>query len=261
MKYRQEAISWLLHSVKILLGDESIRRYIIVKYNPDIDNQAKKCIRTFNAFVQNGKSRDDKAKQIVKFCDEMSKREGIVVFTATNIQKDKLDMETHFQSYILNNNLKTILTIDPAFDRTKDAQAGIYMAEVSNEVVIPFFLTQGYSSCFVDLSNPAQVCDGDVFCQSWSLLILLNKIRNSEFLDDISFDIPHIQIDKYDMLLQFYQQIFTDLPELGDNLKTEYEAEVTNTRGPNAPTKVKKQCILDFDPRELLLSMTKNDMI
>ena len=57
MKYRQEAISWMLHSLKILLGDESIRRYIILKYNPDITNQSKKSIRTFDAFVQKGKTR------------------------------------------------------------------------------------------------------------------------------------------------------------------------------------------------------------
>jgi len=260
MKYRQEAISWLLHSIKILFGDESIRRYIIVKYNPEIDNQAKKCLRTFNAFVQNGKTREDKTKQITKFCDEMSKRHGIIVFTATNIQQDKLDMETHFQSYILNNNTKTLFVIDPAFDKTKEDQKGIYMAEVSNEVVIPFFQTLGYSNNFIELSSPAQICDGDVFCQSWSLLILLNKLRNNEFLKDMSFDIPQHQIDKYDMLLQFYKQIFTDLPELGDNLRTEYEAEIINTCGPNAPTKVKKEGILQFDPVELLLDMSKNEM-
>jgi hypothetical protein len=92
------------------------------------------------------------------------------------------------------------------------------------------------------------------------LLILLNKIRNNEFLQDTSFEIPADQLDKYEMLLQFYQQIFTDLPELGDNLRTEYEAEITNTRGPNAPNKLKKQGILEFEPRELLLSMTKHEM-
>jgi len=260
MTYRSKSISWLLHALKIVLGDESIRRYIIIKYNHGLENQAKKCIRTFNAFVQKGKTREDKAQTIVNFCDEMKKRTGTFVFTATNIQRDPLDMETHFQSYIVNNILKKIFIVDPAFDKTKEGKAGIYMAEVSTEVVIPFFEKHGYQSHFIDLSSPAQVCDGDVFCQSWSLLILLNKLRNNEFLHDYSFEIPGAQIDKYDMLLQFYQQIFTDLPELGDNLRTEYEAEITNVRGPNAPTKLQKEGMLKIDPVELLLSMTKEDM-
>ena len=38
-KIKGTAISWLLHSIKILLGDESIRRYIIIKYNPDLKNK------------------------------------------------------------------------------------------------------------------------------------------------------------------------------------------------------------------------------
>ena len=260
MSYRSKAVSWLLHSLKILLGDESIRRYIIVKFNPNLENQPKKCIRTFNAFVKKGKSREDKALQITKFCDEISKRKGIVVFTATNIQRDPLDMETHFQSYIVDNNTKTVLIMDPAFDKTKEGQAGIYMAEVSNEVVIPFFQQEGFQAQFIELSSPAQICDGDVFCQSWSLLILLNKLRNNEFLEDLTFEIPEEQIYKYDMLLQFYKQIFTDLPELGDNLRTEYEAEITNVRGPNAPTKAQKESMLQIDPVELLLTMTKEEM-
>ena len=179
MKYRKEAISWLLHSLKILLGDESIRRYIIIKYNPLLTNQAKKCIRTFNAFVQKGKTRNDKAKIIEDYCDDMSKRKGVVVFTATNIQQNELDNETHFQSYILDNNSKTIYIVDPAYDKSKSGHAGIYMAEVSNEVVIPFFKKKHYDTLFIDLNRPAQVSDGDVFCQSWSLYILLELLKNN----------------------------------------------------------------------------------
>jgi hypothetical protein len=258
--YREEAISWLLHSIKILLGDESIRRYIILKYNPQVTNQSKKCIRTFNAFVEKGKTREDKATKIIAFCDEMSQRKNTIVFTATNIQKDKFDNETHYQSYILDNDAKKLLIIDPAYDKTKEGKAGIYMAEVSSEVIIPFFQAKGYKTQFMDLSTPAQVCDGDVFCQSWSLYILLQKIKNNEYNKNISFRIPQDQIEKYNMLLEFYKQIFTDMPELCDNLKTEYEAEILESRGPRAPTKVQKKGILAFDPIDLLKKMTKYEM-
>jgi len=260
MKHRQQAISWLLHAIKIVLGDESIRRYIIVKYNERITNSAKKCIRTFNAFIKQGKTRDDKAQEIIKYCDEMSQRKRVVVFTATNIQRTKFDQETHFQSYILDNTNKRLLIVDPAFDGSKDGKMGIYFAEVSTEVVIPFFQSLQYDCEFISLSSPAQVCDGDVFCQSWSLYILLQKLKNNEYLTDSTFDIPVDQLDKYDMLLQFYKQLFQDFPELGDNLRTEYEAEIMATRGPNAPKKTQKEEILQYDPVTLLLDMTKYEM-
>ena len=258
MKHREQAISWLLHSLKIVLGDESIRRYIILHYNPKLTNRSKKCIRTFDAFVPIGKTREDKARQIVRYCGDMAQKNDTVVFTATNIQRDKYDTETHFQSYIVDNNSKTVLVVDPAFDNTKDGK-GIYFAEVSNEVVIPFFQSIDYTTQFVCLSNPAQVSDDDIFCQSWSLYILLQQLKNKKCGEPYVV-IPFEQIEKYYVLLNFYKQIFADMPELCENLETEYEAEILETRGPNAPTKTQKQQLLSFNPIELLFSMTADEM-
>lgn len=260
MEYREEAISWLLHSLKILLGDESIRRYIVLKYNPTLKNKSKTCIRTFDAFVPKGKTRSDKANQIVKYCNEMVEKKGVVVFTATNIQHDIFDNETHFQSYILDNNSKKILVVDPSYDKTKEKGAGIYMTEVSNEVVIPFFESKGYTNHFINLSSPAQICEDDVFCQSWSLYILLQKLKNNEFVHDVSFEIPEHQVDKYDMLLAFYKQIFTDMPELCENLQTEYFGEIAEAKGPRSPTQNEKKAMLAMNPAELLLGMSKYEM-
>ena len=260
INYRQKAISWLFHSLKIIFGDESIRRYIILFYNPTITNRNKKYIRTFDAFVEPGKTREDKADEINRFCKDILKKKGVTVFTATNIQQNKFDNETHFQSYIVNNCVKKLIVIDPAYDKTKDGCAGIYMAEVSNEVVIPYFTENGYSVQFICLSSPAQICESDVFCQSWSLYILLQKIQNNEYLTDVSLEIPVEQLDKYDMLLQFYKQVFTDMPELGDNLRAEYEGEILDTRGPTKPTKIEKEAYLRFDPVDLLMKLTKYEM-
>jgi len=258
--YRQKAISWLLHAIKIILGDESIRRYIILFYYPDITNGGKKYIKTFDAFVPKGKTREDKAEVITKYCETASQKNGVVVFTATNIQQNILDNETHFQTYIVDNSTKSLIISDPAFDRTKEGNAGIYMAEVSNEVVIPFFEKKGYKTKFVELTTPAQICEGDVFCQSWSLYILLQKLKNNEYLHDTSLEIPEEQINKYDMLLGFYKQLFTDMPELGENLTAEYEGEIVDNRGPNKPTKTEKENFLNFDPVELLMDMSKHEM-
>ena len=55
MKIRELAISWILHSIKIILGDEGIRRYIILNKFPNIKNNFKKAIRTFDSFVKKKK--------------------------------------------------------------------------------------------------------------------------------------------------------------------------------------------------------------
>jgi len=257
MKDRQKAISWLLHSLKIVLGDESIRRYITLFYYPEIKNKSKKSIRNYNALIQKGKTRKDKMDKITKFCGKILQNKDITVFTATNIQRDLSDHETHFQSFILDNNNKKLYVIDPAYDKTKENNAGIYMAEVAYEVIIPFFKDEHYIIEFINLSTPAQISEGDVFCQSWSLYILLQKLKRNEYMEDASFEIPEKQLDKYDMLLEFYKQIFTDMPELGENLLTEYEAEIEQAQELKS---TEKENYLQFDPVELLLDMTKYEM-
>ena len=257
MKHKQKAISWLLHSLKIVLGDESIRRYITLFYYPEIKNKSKKYMRTFNAFIPKGKTRQDKMDKIKNFCGKILQNKDITIFTATNIQRDLFDHETHFQCFILENNNKKLYVIDPAYDKTKENNAGIYMAEVAYEVIIPFFQNEEYTIDFIVLSTPAQISEGDVFCQSWSLYILLQKLKNNEYIHNTSFEIPEKQIDKYDMLLEFYKQIFTDMPELGENLLTEYTAEIQEA---TSLKKTEKDNYLQFEPVELLLNMSKYEM-
>ena len=116
---QDKAVSWMLHALKIVLGDESIRRYIILYYYPTITNPSKKCIRTFDAFVESAKKREEKSNEIIKYCNKMSRKTDMVVFTASNIQRTKCDNETHFQSYIINNTTKKLSIIDPAYDPNK----------------------------------------------------------------------------------------------------------------------------------------------
>ena len=43
---------------------------------------------------------------------------GTIVFTATNVQRDEDDFETHFQTFIVDNDDKIVYAIDPAYDKT-----------------------------------------------------------------------------------------------------------------------------------------------
>lgn len=85
-------------------------------------------------------------------------------------------------------------------------------------------------------------------------------LQNGKYLRDIAFDIPETQLDKYDMLLAFYKQLFTDMPELQENLRVEYEGEILESRGPNRLKKIEKEALLQVDPVEILLGLTKYEM-
>ena len=258
-----------------MLGDESIRQEILLHYHPDlhkgnakklakINNSAGIHIRTFDAFVECedgacfAQAIEKKQKIIQDYLFEIIKLKGIITFTATNIQRDADDGETHFQSYIVNNDAKTVWVIDPAYnakvletDVLKSNQ-GIYYAEVTHDVVKPFFeeYAPEYEFCFVPLLHPAQISFADVFCQSWSLMILNVQLKNTELTEHF---IPKYQKEKYKMLLDFYKRIFIDIPSLANYLYTEYEGEIKENFGD-------KSSLLNADPVKILLSMTSSKM-
>ena len=253
---RKNAISWLLHSIKILLGDEGIRRYIILNFNPTLKNKSIKDLRTFDAFIKKGKTRADKNKEIENYLKHAIKLKGIVVFTATNVQQDDNDIETHFQSYIIDNKNKKIYVIDPAFNKNGERFVGIYYAEVTHEVIKPFLEAKGYEVNFVHLTKPAQTTTDDVFCQSWSLLILLNLLDDNNYEKNVEFNIPSKKIEKYNMLLTFYKTIFNHMPELRENLKFEYNGSIIDARF----SQEEETELLNINTYELLQSMKDSDM-
>ena len=261
-------VSWVLHALKIVLGDESIREEIILHYSPDLhkgnltklkrigNSNHKHHVITFNAFIESGKTREDKIDKIRDYLEKIVEMPGTVAFTATNVQQDENDFETHFQSFIIDNDAKRVLIIDPAYDKTKKSGKGIYHAEIAREIVKPFFKflnmdleeEDEYKVRFLKLTNPAQIAHDDVFCQSWSLFILNSLLENDAYKSAREFKIPASQMDKYDMILGFYKRIFTDIPSLRGYLNAEYEGEVVD------------DYLLEADPYKVLMSMTKADM-
>ena len=96
--------------------------------------------------------------------------------------------------------------------------------------------------------NPAQIAHDDVFCQSWSLFMLISLLENDAYKSATDFEIPVSQTDKYSMILGFYKRIFNDIPSLRGYLNVEYQGEITDDN------------LLEADPYKVLMSMTKADM-
>ena len=267
MKLKELAISWLIHSIKILLGDEGIRRYIILNKFPNLKHNLKKDIRTFNPFIKRRKTRQDKHKEIENYLDYIIKlKKDIVVFTATNVQQNDKDIETHYQSFIVDNNNKKVYAIDPAFDKDEENFIGIYYAEITHDVIKPFFETKGYDLDFVHLSTPAQSTTNDVFCQSWSLLILLDLLKNNKYQEEnLKFKIPRTKPERYEMILDFYKDIFIhSTPELLDNLQEEYNGSINDYKydvdDDDCLNEEQKKQLLEVDIADLLHKMKKSDI-
>lgn len=277
MEINDLAISWLLHSIKIILGDESIRRYIILNTIHYLKHTLKKDIRTFDPFVKKNKTRQDKYKIIEKYLDYVITLDDIIVFTATNVQQHENDNETHYQSFIVDNDNKKVYVIDPAFDKKQENYIGIYYAEVTHESIKPYFETNGYNVSFIHLERPAQSTKNDVFCQTWSLLILLEILENNKYKEhSLEIKIPKLKLERYKKLLDFYKAIFKNMPELQENLREEYKGSISDaaTAFDTAETETvtetsdtedllteeQKQQLLEIDVYELLESMDEYDM-
>jgi hypothetical protein len=271
--------SWVLHALKIIMGDESIRQQILLHYHPELHKgnitklktvgNRQNHVKTFNAFIEPGKTREDKFQKIRNYLRTVITLKGTVVFTASNVQYDEDDVETHYQTFIVDNDAKKVYMIDPANDRTVDKNdakykksktilvsgQGIYYAQLAHEIVKTFFeQNTDYTVELVQLSSPAQIIENDVFCQSWSLYILDQLLENDAYKKSAVVKIPETQINKYDKILRFYQRIISEIPVLSEYLIAEYEGEITDCD--DCP----KDALLNVNPVDFLLGMTKTDM-
>jgi hypothetical protein len=259
---RNIAISWCLHSMKEVLGMEEIRNIIIRHFIPKLKYIDK--IRTFDAFQQYDKPPfDDKKKEIIEHCKKIIKWKSLGIFTATNIQINNQDYETHYQCFIVDNKKKQVYAIDPAMDHTTETGYGIYDPTVSYEVIQPFFEKKGYTFQYIKLTNPAQINEEDVFCQSWSLYILIMVLLENKH----TIDIPKLQIDKYVILLDFYKKII-DLPDISSELDHVYKSNINENKDfieKNATKEMKKYGLtitdlLNIEPSKLIKSITASEM-
>jgi hypothetical protein len=244
--YRSTAVSWTLHAMKNILGLKTVRNKIIKKFYPLIKNITK--AETFDAFQS--------PEALVAYCAEIMHYQPYVVFTASNQAEAIAEPETHYQTFYLDNVTKHLYMIDPS---RKNKADGIYMPFIARNTIQPFYEQQGYVCKFIEMTNPAQSSERDVFCQSWSLYILINFLQDGLH----TVPIPRNQVERYNVLLNFYQIIIDDIPTLQKELKKEYVSEIQTNKSLilTDGTEADYQYLLTMDPVSLLWQMQAADML
>lgn len=246
------AVSWVILAMRDIMGRESVRNNIITKFVPEIPNATH--MKTFDAFQQYKTAPyTNKQNKILKYCEKIIKLKNKVVFTASNIQQNATDIETHYQSFLVDNTDKKLYVIDPAKPKIG---YGIYEPMITYETLQPFFESKGYTVQYIELSNPAQTKTEDVFCQSWSLYILLDILRNGIH----RVQIPKSQLKKYEVLLDFYKNVLLD-QNIANELNETYIEYITNKRNKKEiMTNGNFDHIMQMNPVEIIFNMKPSDM-
>lgn len=226
--------SWVLYALRHVLETEKVRNSVLKAI---LSEQFKRVGYTpiYGKTLNNRINSSDLTAYLDKIIkqyppDRSSKY--IVLFTISNIM-DAVTQETHFQTFIYvpgSNPSALIYCFDPARDCSQ--QPGIYYPHAIDELVeyIDFHneLPSVSESDIITVAHPqvvnaCQIHDNDVFCQSWSLLLQLSGVMTLLTTGKLQDNpiIPESQLEKYSILLNFYQTI---LPVLCDELRKTYKS-------------------------------------
>lgn len=203
--------SWILHSLRDTIEDQSIRNKILKKElssNSDIVYG-----ETLNAF-------DDRAEYIKEITKIARKAKNLTkqyyLFTVSNLY-DPSSYETHFQTFIYEKTSNTLYTIEPS--------KGLYR-DYAVECVVDIF-NKEFSKInikTVETSNACQKDGNDVFCQTWSLYLQILKMEKLLKGDTSKISISSVDKTKFSKLLEFYKE---NIHLICDKLNVNFNSLVT----------------------------------
>jgi hypothetical protein len=123
--------------------------------------------------------------QLIKKEKEELKQEELEQEELEQEEPEQEEPETHFQSYIYDPLDKKLYVLDPAKSFGEESQR-----QITNQVIVPYFLSKRNltQQDIILVPNYCQVSNRDVFCQTWSLILLIQTINKKEgntFISDL----------------------------------------------------------------------------
>ena len=158
----KDDIGWALFTMKTLLGENLFRNELLNKLLPKNLNKHIEHTFTFSGEFTN--------KQLTNKIKSLFKSNNVYdAFTISN--KAKIGTDTHYLSFLKDNNRNCLYIFDPAFG----VDGADYVVDEELNITINLFLENDYQPVFVYPSyNACQTSFRDGFCQSWSFWMLMN---------------------------------------------------------------------------------------
>ena len=225
---RAELASWVINSIRNTLGEADIRNDVISKHVELPTN-----VVLGETLVLLYKERGSKTKQVsdykakvTKYINKITapKEAGkIYLFTVANPPEGEGAPETHYQTIILNNAEKKVYYIDPA--HTEKGEEGIYAPYAVNNLIHPNLHAKGYTAQWLPVTHAAQTTEKDVFCQTWSLYLLIQGVQ---LTGEEKVVIPSRVKERYQLLINFWTSIAEKSPLFCKILTEDFQFRVEN---------------------------------
>jgi hypothetical protein len=219
-EYTSMINSYIVNSLVLLLGYDDTR-YDVLMYK--LKNPKGFTYGNTFSYIEDKKEVKDYLENVLD-----KEKNGIVIFTATNPVSIK-NLETHYQSFIIDNPQKKLFIIDPAYFMDTELEA--YHRKITKDVILPHYESLGFEPIYID--NYCQLTSRDVYCQTWSLILLI-KILNKG-LNRIPKDLykEFTTQEKKSELYHFFSDIIKNLPNVCKRLKEIYKELIQSVEGEN----------------------------
>lgn len=246
--------SWVLDALRRVMGFEDMRNTILSYFLKNTEDVVLG--RTFG--MENTET--EVVKYLKKITGKTLSNKKYLLFTASNQASQG---ETHYQAFVVDYVSKKLWVIDPA---SVEGKQGIYDAYVATLTIMPFFKKLGWKTGFVKLTNACQSTTDDIFCQTWSLWLLI------KFINILLHDKPKtITISKslfvrYRRLLRFYKECI-DVPGVCEELRRTYQETIQTSEYLVQGEKTKKgkdkvvKYYLSYDPCAQVRAMNEMDLM
>lgn len=254
------AVSWVLYSIREVMGLADIRREVLHALLPTSTRGLVELGETFGS-----ESKPEDLTSYLKATTTTQARpqkleRRYLVFSGINRAQHG---ETHYQGFIVDRAEKKIYIADPAWLGT---QPGIYKPFLAQQQVIPFYSARGYASEFIRTTHPCQTSTDDVFCQSWTLYLMMEFLKR-KVSNASPIPIPPSTIRRYGILLKFYRSVLERVPQASEDLHSTYLYHIGRHRslvvGISSPNerKTRRDIFRSVDPIRLLTKdMKPSDM-
>jgi hypothetical protein len=242
---KEQIISWVLFSMRAIMEEEAVRNAILAEALPPTIVLGP----TFTG--------EYSVADVEAYTKSIFTSPKIHLFTVSNLPDLKTG-ETHFQTFVYAN--KTLYVGDPAYKGVsvngKIKNKGIYTAKIGDHLM-KLATKNAIKAEWIRLTSPCQTSFEDVFCQSWSLLIQLEFIKNGF---NMPIEIPCSQDERYAILLESYKEI-VKLPLVQERLKEEYVYSIKHADEVGVEIEASDmKKLLRANPVSRLQSMTVKDM-